>query len=104
MRASIAIDQASSQNGGLTCQANAHSQFQSGGGGEVLEYLDGVFQIGVFIIWLGGVAKGGYKGGLGKGWREVGEGLDRGWRRVGEGLEKGLGKGWRGVGEGLGKS
>ena len=50
-----------------------------------LEYVNGSFSNGVFVIWLPG-------GVVDRGWRGVGEGLGRGWGWVGEGL--GGGEGW----------
>ena len=48
--------------------------------GIALEYVNGVFQRFFFVIWLWRrVGKGGWKGGLERGWRGVGEGLGRGW-------------------------
>ena len=50
----------------------------------LLEYINGFFSIGVFVIWL----RGG--GGVGEGMRKFGEGLTGGWGGVGEGLGEGL--------------
>ena len=61
----------------------------------LLEYVNGFFSGGAFVILVsGGVGKGGLERG---GWK----GGERGWGGVGEGVGEGLGKGWGRDGESL---